>query len=111
MSRNLQKTGGRIINKISTPTLLLVAMAVIVVMAGHYILTAARPGMITGLVYSMERPSAIINRQIVHEGTVVYGVKVIKIYTDRVEFEKNWKRWTQEVDERPSLAWPTITLN
>lgn len=110
LNRNSSKKGEHTINKISTPTLLLSAMAVIVIMVGHYLLTVTRHGVVSGLVHSEDRPCAIIGREIVHEGNVIYGVKVVKIYADRVEFEKNWMRWTQQVDERPNLAWPGMSL-
>ncbi|GAI29692.1 unnamed protein product, partial [marine sediment metagenome] len=36
--------------------------------------------------------------KIVHEQDTINGVKVIKIYEDKVEFEKAGERWTQQVE-------------
>ncbi len=52
---------------------------------------------VRGIVYSEDRPSAVIGTQIVHEGEEVMGATVIKINKDSVEFEMNGKRWTQKV--------------
>jgi len=54
---------------------------------------------VQGIVYSSKRPSAIIANQVVFEGESVEGVKVIKIEKDSVEFEKDAKRWKQQVKE------------
>ena len=55
--------------------------------------------LVTGILYSENKPSAIIGNRIVHEGDTLYGIKVIKIYEDKVEFEKNDKRWIQSVEK------------
>lgn len=52
---------------------------------------------VRGIVYSSDKPSAIIADQIVFEGDVIVGVKIIKIEKDFVEFEKEGKRWQQQV--------------
>jgi hypothetical protein len=52
---------------------------------------------VRGIVYSSNKPSAIIANQIVGEGDVIVGVKIIKIGKDFVAFEKNGKRWQQQV--------------
>lgn len=53
---------------------------------------------VRGIMYSMDRPSAIVGDRIVYEGDILpSGVKVIKINPDSVEFESNEKRWTQKV--------------
>lgn len=54
-------------------------------------------GVVTGILYSADSPSAIIDGQIVHEGDVIHGVKVAKIFKDRVSFVKNGKSWGQKV--------------
>jgi hypothetical protein len=52
---------------------------------------------VSGIIYSEDKPSAILGGRIVHEGDTQYGVKIIKIYKDKVEFEKNGKRWFQQL--------------
>jgi hypothetical protein len=52
---------------------------------------------VKGIVYSKDKPSAVIGNQIVHEGDKVLDVTVIKINENSVEFEANGKRWTQKV--------------
>ena len=62
-------------------------------------------GVVTGLVYAQEAPSAIIDGKIVHEADTIHGVKVVKIHRDKVEFEKNSSRWAQKVREAPEAYW------
>ncbi len=52
---------------------------------------------ITGIIHSQDKPSAILGGRIVHEGDTQYGIRIIKIYKDKVEFEENGKRWTQRL--------------
>lgn len=52
---------------------------------------------VKGIVYSNDKPSAVIGNQIVHEGDKVLDVVIIKINENSVEFEANNKRWTQKV--------------
>ncbi len=57
--------------------------------------------LVTAIIYSEDKPSAVIGNQIVHEGDTLRGINVVKIYKDKVEFEKNGKRWTQAVENNP----------
>jgi len=70
---------------------------------------AAKPkpthGVITGIVYAEENPSAIIDSQIVHEGDSIHNVTVVKIHRDKIEFEKNDKKRKQKVQETPKAFW------
>jgi len=50
-------------------------------------------------------PWAVIRGQVFHEDDTVDGVKIVKIHKDKVEFEKDGKRWTQEEDETPGPGW------
>ncbi len=52
---------------------------------------------VKGIVYSEDRPSAVIGSQIVHQGDKILGVTVAKINENNVEFEMNDKKWTQGV--------------
>jgi hypothetical protein len=59
--------------------------------------TAAQKGGIAlkVILYSEENPSALIDGEILKEGDVIDGVKIVKINKDTVEFEKEGERWTQ----------------
>ena len=52
---------------------------------------------VKGIVFSKNKPSAIINNQILSEGQAYNGVTIVKITKETVEFEANEKRWTQFV--------------
>jgi len=62
-------------------------------------------GMITGIIYSENSPSALLNSQIIHEGDIIQGIKVVKIRKGAVEFEKDGKKWTQAIGETPAVFW------
>ena len=66
---------------------------------------AAGYGKITGIFYSDDNPSAIVEGEVVYQGDMIRGVKVVKIHRDRVEFEKNGKVWSQWVQEEPKPNW------
>jgi len=105
--------------KTNMPNWLLAGATVIAVMAGYYFWTArenatvvesvtVEPGMVSGIMYTEENPSALIGYGIVHEGDTIDDVKVVKIYKDEVEFEKNGRRWTQRVWQMPNGAWQKV---
>jgi hypothetical protein len=49
-------------------------------------------GLVTGICYSSDRPSAVINNKtIVYEGDTIDGATIVKIYKDKIEFTKNDK--------------------
>jgi len=53
---------------------------------------------LTGILYTKDHSSAVIDGQIVHEGDTINGAKVIKIHEDKVEFESAGQTWTQQVE-------------
>lgn len=63
--------------------------------------TAARSDIeglvVRGIVFSEDKPSAIINGKIVRQGDIVSGATIIKINESSVEFEFEGKRWTRQV--------------
>ena len=65
----------------------------------------ATHGLVKGIVYSSEKPSAVVDHKIVHEGETIHAVAVVKIYKDKVEFEKNGKKWEQKVRQTPEAYW------
>ena len=62
-------------------------------------------GVVTGILYSKDKPSAIVGSQIVHPGEKIGKVKVTAISPDSVEFEKGGTRWTQQTGEEPGADW------
>lgn len=52
---------------------------------------------LTGIFYSEDDPDpmAMVNGKTVHEEDVIDGVRVLKIHKDKVEFEKDGRRWSQ----------------
>ncbi|KPL23519.1 MAG: hypothetical protein AMJ75_05865 [Phycisphaerae bacterium SM1_79] len=49
------------------------------------------------IVYSEDKPSALVGSKIVYVGDVINDITVVKIDRDSVEFEKNGDRWEQKV--------------
>jgi len=60
---------------------------------------------VTGIVFSPDRPSAVVGSQVLYEGDATQGVTVVKIYRDKVQFEKAGAKWTQAVNEEPAPHW------
>jgi hypothetical protein len=59
-------------------------------------------GLVTGICYSKDKPSAVINNKIiVHEGDTIDGVTIVKIYKDKVEFTKNGTNWELKIIRFP----------
>jgi len=53
--------------------------------------------MIKDIVYSHDKPSAVVGSQIVYVGDKINGATVVRIDRDSVEFEKDGERWEQNV--------------
>lgn len=62
-------------------------------------------GVIKGIVYGKKKQSVMIDEKIVNQGETIHGVKVVKIYRDSVEFEKDGKVWKQKVREKAKEFW------
>jgi predicted small secreted protein len=57
-----------------------------------------RPRLVVkGIVYSERNPSALVGKDIVHEGDTISGAQVVKIRSDSVEFSFNGTTWRQSV--------------
>ncbi len=52
---------------------------------------------IRDIVYSKDKPSAVIGTRIFYEGDEVNGMTIIKINRDSIEFEKDGEKWEQNV--------------
>jgi len=61
--------------------------------------TKKRIETIKDIVYSDDKPSAVIGNLIVYVGDKVNGAAVVKINRDSVEFEKDGERWIQKIHE------------
>ncbi len=66
-------------------------------------------GRISAIILGEDSSSAFIDDRIVHEGDTIGSVTVVKIYRDRVVFEKKGTaetiRWTQIIGEAPKAHW------
>jgi len=89
----------------SRALLSVVILGIFVVLAGiTYFLWPAAKGtvatatqiQVTGILYSEDNPSAIVNGKVVKDGDIINDVKVVKIHKNSVEFESDGKRWVQE---------------
>lgn len=52
---------------------------------------------VKGIVFSQNKPSAIVNNEILTEGQSINGVTIVRITKETVEFKANNKNWTQQV--------------
>lgn len=62
-------------------------------------------GLVTGILYSRQDPTALIDGKIVRQTAVIHGVKILKIHRDKVEFAKDGRTWSQQVQEAPKAYW------
>ena len=62
-------------------------------------------GMVTGIVFSRDKQTALIDRRIVHPRDKIHGVMIAGIQPDTVNFEKNGAGWTQKVRQFPHENW------
>ncbi len=67
-----------------------------------------KKGIVTGILYSDEKPAAMINSEIIYEGSIVDDVRVIRIGPKKVEFERDGRTWSQGMHEIPHSAWQEI---
>ena len=56
------------------------------------------------IVYSHDRPSAVIGMKIVYVGDKVNDATIVKINRDSIEFEMDEKKWVQKVHETKKTA-------
>jgi len=103
-------------SRISTVSLLLAAAVLMAAMVEYRFwrtgkdiigrsLLVGENGVVTAIVYNEENPSAVIGDKVVHQGDIINGVKVVGIYRDRVEFDKDGTKWSQKIRERPAKGW------
>jgi hypothetical protein len=54
---------------------------------------------VTGILYSEDRPAAIVDTKLVREGQQISGATVKRIEADSIEFEMNGRTWKQTIDK------------
>lgn len=65
-------------------------------------------GTVTGIVLYEKKAAALIDGRIVRENNVIRDIKVLRIMPDYVEFERQGKKWIQEVGQAPQAdVWET----
>jgi thiol-disulfide isomerase/thioredoxin len=57
--------------------------------------------LLNGIFYDDDDPVAIVNGKMVQQQDVIDGAKVVKIYRRKVEFEKDGKAWTLDLQGTP----------
>jgi len=62
-------------------------------------------GVVTGIIYSDDGPVAIIDGTVVRENEKIYGARIVKIHSNRIEFDRNDRTWTQHVREIQQANW------
>lgn len=62
-------------------------------------------GVVSAICHGKEGRLVMVDDKIVYEGESIKDVKILKIYVDRVEFEKNGKAWVQKLGEEPKAFW------
>ncbi|MBN2138922.1 MAG: hypothetical protein JW720_14025 [Sedimentisphaerales bacterium] len=53
---------------------------------------------VKGILFSADNPAAVIGTRIAHVGDTIADAKILKITKKNVEFERDGKTWTQEVE-------------
>ncbi len=52
---------------------------------------------VKAIVYSEDKPSAVIGNQIVYVGTTINGITIVRINRNSVEFERDGETWVQNI--------------
>jgi len=74
----------------------------------HQLQTRFKPpeyGVVSAISYDKRGVFAMIDGEIIYEGSKVNNVKVVKIHRNKVEFEKNGKKWVQSIGQPANSAW------
>ena len=62
-------------------------------------------GVISGIVCSEDKNSAVVDGKIIQQGDTLGQIKVVKVHHEHIEFEKNGKNWTQKIGEPGGSYW------
>ncbi len=74
----------------------------------HQLQTQFKPpeyGVVSAISYDKRGVFAMIDGEIIYEGSKVNNVKVVKIHRNKVEFEKKGKKWVQGIGKPANSAW------
>lgn len=78
-------------------------------MSSRYIQPGEKPeityGLISSILYSGVDTIVVIDGEIMREGDMLYGIQIVKILRNEVEFSKDRRRWKQRLGESPSGIW------
>lgn len=66
-----------------------------------------KQGVVTGILYTIEDSSVLIDNQIHKKGDIINGVKIVKIDRREITFRKGNQTWQQRVGQTPPSAWTT----
>jgi hypothetical protein len=73
--------------------------------------SSAAPGTVTGIVFCDKKGAALVSGKVVRVNNIVRGIKVVRISPDYVEFEKQGRKWVQEVGQAPPAGvWEQNTI-
>jgi hypothetical protein len=62
-------------------------------------------GVIKAIMHEKDHACIMINEDIVYQGSTTRGVKVLRIYKDRVEFSKRGRKWAQKLGAPAGPYW------
>jgi len=62
-------------------------------------------GVVGAIAYDLKGSFAMVDGQIVRQAETIDNVRIVKIYPDAVEFEKNGERWTQQLGQVQETFW------
>ena len=85
--------------------IIILASAIVGASAHAIIENWGRKGLVRSIIYTINDSSVLIDDKIVKEGDKIYGTKIVKIYPNKIEFERNGKLWIQRTCQRPDPAW------
>lgn len=78
-------------------------------MSSRFIKPGEKPeityGLISSILYSGVDTIAVIDGEIMREGDTLYGIRIVKILRNEIEFAKDRRRWSQRLGESPPEIW------
>lgn len=77
--------------------------------SSRYIKPGEKPeityGLISSILYSGVDTIAVVDGEIMREGDTLYGIRIVKILRNEIEFAKDRRRWSQRLGESPPAIW------
>jgi len=78
---------------------------ILIYRAGFQVISCDKNGEEVPTTFPQDVYGTVVDTRLLREGDKIDGATVVKIYEDRVEFEKDGKRWTQKEGDTPDPAW------